>query len=191
MGREYIILPVNTISYNDFTISPIRDEDKYQIMKWRNDQIVILRQKKILTKEAQENYFANVVDRLFHLLKPDQLLFSFFFKEDFIGYGGLVHIDWDSKNAEVSFLTATERNNDEQFSVDFKAFLEMILEVAFKHLNLVKVHTTVFDLPQRLQYFKVIKDLDFIEEAYFKKHILVNGELIDVLVFSRFNSNGK
>ena len=51
MNREYISLNKQTYSLNEFKITPIREKDKYLIMKWRNEQIYHLRQSKKLTKK--------------------------------------------------------------------------------------------------------------------------------------------
>ena len=83
---------------------PIRHEDRYDIMKWRNEQIEILRQQDVLTKEEQDTYFNEIVASLFEQKNPKQLLFSLFFRDELVAYGGLVHIDWHSLNAEISFL---------------------------------------------------------------------------------------
>ena len=94
------------IDQEDFKLIPIRYDDRYSIMKWRNEQIYHLRQKKKLSKYDQDKYFEEVV------LKqkednPDQILFSFFEKNELVAYGGLVHINWGEKEAEVSFVMKT------------------------------------------------------------------------------------
>ena len=63
--REYKCLSKQSYSLNEYQIFPIRDEDKYDIMQWRNDQIYHLRQSQPLTKESQDNYFNNVIQKLF------------------------------------------------------------------------------------------------------------------------------
>ena len=65
-----------------------------KFLKWRNEQIIHLRQKKLLTKSDQDNYFNNVLRKTFDEMLPNQILFSFYHKDKFVGYGGLVHIDW-------------------------------------------------------------------------------------------------
>jgi hypothetical protein len=50
-------------------------EDRFDIMKWRNEQIYHLRQDKPLTAEDQEYYFSNVIASLFEQAKPNQILF--------------------------------------------------------------------------------------------------------------------
>ena len=52
--RFYKCLKKQIFSFNEYQLIPIRDQDKYAIMKWRNEQIYHLRQVKILDKETQE-----------------------------------------------------------------------------------------------------------------------------------------
>ena len=79
-------------------------------MNWRNEQIDYLRQTNHLTKQDQDNYFNKIIFKQFNHQKPSQILFSFYNKNKLIGYGGLVHINWAHKNAEISFLLKTELN---------------------------------------------------------------------------------
>src|SRR5688572_13294152 len=126
MSRKYKCLTKREFSLGDYHLVSIRDGDKYAIQKWRNDQIEILRQAEPLTSAQQENYFRNVVDKLFETEQPEQLLFSFLQGDELIGYGGLVHIDWLSKNGEISFITETSRNrNVMQFKKDWSQYLNV------------------------------------------------------------------
>ena len=75
--REYKCLSKQTYTSNEYQIVPIRDEDKYDIMQWRNEQIYHLRQSKPLDKESQDYYFKNVIASLFEKAYPDQILFSY------------------------------------------------------------------------------------------------------------------
>src|SRR5688500_5529740 len=142
--RNYKCLQADKWVESTYHICAIRDEDKELIRIWRNEQIDILRQSNVISKDVQENYFKNVVTQLFEVENPQQLLFSFFENNKFIGYGGLVHIDWKSKNAEISFLVETERNNKFQiFKRDMTAFLKLIFTVAFEELHFHKLHTSL------------------------------------------------
>jgi RimJ/RimL family protein N-acetyltransferase len=188
MSRTYKCLPQTEFTYKENKLLAIRDEDKDLIMKWRNEQINILRQKDLLTAEKQNEYFKNVVEKLFEQEAPNQLLFSFFENNKLIGYGGLVHIDWESRNAEISFMVATERNkNEEVFSGDFLAFLNIIFYIAFDYLQFIKLHTTFYDTVYRIFYKKVIEEFGFIKEGKLKDHILINGQIEDVCIYSFFN----
>ncbi|HTA63659.1 MAG TPA: GNAT family N-acetyltransferase [Bacteroidia bacterium] len=185
MDRAYKILPQNKFLFGNYCLVPIRDEDKYSIMQWRNEQIDILRQKQPLTKEQQENYFATVIADLFKQEKPQQLLFSFLKGDVLIGYGGLVHIDWESKNAEISFITDTKRNIDKgQFISDWGNYLKILKEIAKEQLHFTKIYTYAYDLRPHL--YDALLQCGLVEEARLKNHILVNGKNYDVLIHSCF-----
>jgi RimJ/RimL family protein N-acetyltransferase len=185
MQRVYKCLPVKEFTNGIYKLIPIRDEDKYAIMKWRNEQIDILRQKELLTLNGQESYFRNVVDKLFEEEKPTQLLFSFFEGESLIGYGGLVHIDWESGSGEISFITETSRTSDKnQFINDWKNYLNIVRVVAKDYLRFFKVYTYAYDV--RPELFVALTESNFIQEARLKKHILVKNRLQDILIHSLF-----
>ena len=183
MSRTYQCLPIAELGNDDFKIVPIRDEDKYAIMRWRNDQISILRQSTVLTPEDQENYFSKVINGLFEVDKPPQILFSFLYKGDLIGYGGLVHIDWINSNAEISFITETIRNKHAtNFISDWKEFLKLLKWLCQRFLGFNKIYTSAFDVRPNL-YIALIES-EFSEEARLVRHALVDNNFKDVLIHS-------
>ena len=106
----------------------IRHEDRYAIMKWRNEQLYHLRQTELLTEAMQDAYFENIVAKLFDQEQPDQILFSFLQGGECIGYGGLVHVNWRNKNAEVSFIinTVLEKNIFLKIGLRFFLYLKKL-----------------------------------------------------------------
>ena len=104
---QYKALSKQVFTHSDYSIVPIRMMDRMQIMKWRNEQLYHLRQKNPLTAAQQDDYFKQVVLPQFDEQTPPQLLFSYLENDVCIGYGGLVHINWQDKNAEISFLMNT------------------------------------------------------------------------------------
>ena len=133
--KFYKVLHNQKFTNDEFSIVPIRYEDRMSILQWRNEQIYHLRQDSPLNKEDQEIYFKTVVNKLFDQEHPSQLLFSYMENDVCIGYGGLVHINWIDKNAEVSFIMNTELEKD-YFSKHWSVFLKLIELVAFKELKL-------------------------------------------------------
>ena len=170
----------------DHLIVPLRYEDRFLIMKWRNEQIYHLRQAKPLTEEDQQRYFDNVVSKLYDNPKPDQILFSYLENDVCIGYGGLVHINWIDNNAEVSFIMDT-RLEKECFETHWSNYLTMLKEVAFNDLNLHKVYTYAFDL--RPQLYDVLETNGFTREATLKEHCVFNCEYKDVVIHSLRNDS--
>jgi RimJ/RimL family protein N-acetyltransferase len=184
--RRYKCFNENVFSEGVYSLLPIRDEDKYDILNWRNSQIDILRQQSPLTKDQQDNYFKTVISQLFEQEQPSQLLWSFLLEGKLIGYGGLVHIDWEAKHGEISFLLCNDRNNDiDKFKKDWQIFLKLIIKVAFNELKFHKIHTYAYDI--RDYYFEVMYDEGFEKEGQLKDHILINGKLTDILILSKFN----
>ncbi|MGX7668335.1 GNAT family N-acetyltransferase [Flavobacterium pedocola] len=183
--RSYKCLHTNVFKTGSFHIEPIRDEDKYGILDIRNEQLYHLRQSEPLTAEKQEQYFANVVAALFEVEKPNQLLFSFFYENEFVGYGGLVHINWIDKNAEISFIMKTELEK-EHFAKFWSNYLRLIEKVAFEALRFHKIFTYAFDLRPHL--YPVLLDCGFREDARLKEHCFFDGKYLDVLIHSKINT---
>ena len=181
--KKYYLLNKVKFEYEEFSLIPIRHEDRYLIMKWRNEQMYHLRQNKELTKEEQDFYFDNVVSHLFLKEQPEQILFSFLKNDELIGYGGLVHINWTDKNAEISFLmnTILEKEHFEEY---WMIYLSLIEKVAFHQLSLHKIFTYAFDLRPNL--YKVLESAEFIQEAKLFDHCIVDDSYVDVYIHSKF-----
>jgi len=183
-GSTYSILNKNSFVKDSFRLVPIRFEDRMDIMKWRNEQIYHLRQSKPLTVEDQDHYFSNVVAKLFEQDQPNQLLFSFLENNVCIGYGGLVHINWVDKNAEISFIMDTSLEA-ERFHDIWMAYLQLLERVAFQELSLHKIYTYAFDL--RPQLYVVFEASCYREEARLKEHCYFENKFIDVVIHSKIN----
>lgn len=181
---SYKILNNRIYTEGIYSLVPIRMEDRFDIMRWRNEQIYHLRQPIPLTTEGQDNYFTNVVSKLFDQEQPDQILFSYLEGEKCIGYGGLVHINWIDKNAEISFIMDTRREKEE-FNKHWSIYLGLIEKVAFKELKFHKLFTYAFDLRPHL--YEVLEGSGYIKEAVLKEHCLFNDEFKDVVIHSIIN----
>lgn len=181
---SYSILNKQIFTSKNFSIVPIRFVDRFEIMKWRNEQIYHLRQNEILTEEIQEKYFKEIIASLFESKYPKQILFSFLENEICIGYGGLVHVNWIDKNAEISFIMNTRLEND-FFDRNWSIFLGLIQEVAFNQLNLYKIFTFAFDV--RPQLYSILEKNGFKKEALLQNHCLFKNKFRDVIIHSKQN----
>lgn len=177
--KNYKCLTKQVYSKNEFKIVPIRSTDRHEIRKWRNEQVYHLRQSGLLSEKEQDAYYQNVVSKLFEEEKPNQLLFSFLQNNVCIGYGGLVHINWIDRHAEISFImdTALEKA---YFQVNWLTYLSLIEQVAFDNLNFHKIYTYAFDLRPHL--YEALLASNFSEAARLKEHCLFNDQFIDVVI---------
>ncbi len=184
--KNYKCLKNQIFENENFSLIPIRDSDKYDILEIRNSQIEHLRQDEPLTNEKQENYFSNVISKLFDEEKPNQLLFSFLNNNEFVGYGGLVHINWIDKNAEISFVMKTEMQ-DENFEYFWINYLELLEKIAFQDINFHKIYTYAFDIRPKL--YIALEKSGFYQDARLKEHCLFKDKFIDVVMHSKINKN--
>lgn len=182
---NYQALRKNVFEKDKYCLVPIRSKDRYDIMRWRNEQIYHLRQGKPLTKEDQDKYFDEIIPQLFKMSNPSQLLFSFLKNNELIGYGGLVHINWIDRNAEISFVmnTALEKSHFKEF---WQNYLCLIEEVAFSELKFHKIYTFAFDLRPHL--YDALEGIGYEKEAKLKEHCYFQGGFKDVIIHSKFNA---
>lgn len=182
--RKYKALERQIFSFAEFTIIPIKFEHRFDIMKWRNEQMYHLRQTKLLTEEDQNDYFVNVIDKLFDQNLPNQILFSYLKNDTCIGYGGLVHINWVDKHAEISFIMDTKLEKG-FFKYHWSNYLKLIEEVAFKELKLHKLFVYAFDLRPHL--YATLEENNYFLDARLNHHCLFNGDYLDVVIYSKIN----
>ncbi len=179
MKTKYQCLDNNEYTLEGYSLVPIRLKDRYKIMQWRNEQMFHLRQKKELTVEDQDAYFKKIVSKLFDQDKPKQILFSLLKDKECIGYGGLVHIDWDQKRAEISFLVATELEKT-QFNKLWFLYLVMIERIAFNQINLNEIYTYSYEV--RPMLYSILKQAGFKEKERILNATQQDNNPIDALI---------
>ena len=177
----YQILGDYRCNIDAFSIVSIRRQDIESIRIWRNEQMDILRQNEPISKKQQIKYFNEVVIPSFKSISPNIVLFSYLVGNECIGYGGLVHIDWGNRDAEISFLLKTEfSKNIKLHQYYFDVFLKLLENTAFNKLNLRKIHTEAYDI--RPWHIEIIEKNGFKFLNRIKNTTTVNGVKIDSLV---------
>ena len=125
-------------------IRTIDIEFSEKIRLWRNDQINVLRQKSMISSTQQEKYYLESIYRDFDNKYPPKVLFNIFEKDQLVGYGGLVYIDWRTRVAEISFLVNPIYKSSEKYDFIHIFFLELIIKVAKDELLLEEIFTETF-----------------------------------------------
>jgi RimJ/RimL family protein N-acetyltransferase len=189
MTARYTCLDVDAIAQADRKLVPLRKIDLASVMQWRNAQLKVLRQRELLTPELQERYYQGVILPSYAEKKPRQILFSYLHMEELIGYGGLVHIAWEDRRAEVSFLVAPERAADSSiYSQDFSLYLSLIKQAAFQHLGFTRLFTETYDI--RTEHVNILESSGFRLEGRLKAHVWIDGQPIDSLMHGCVNLPG-
>jgi hypothetical protein len=176
--KKYEFLKFNDHSINNYSLLPLRYEDIFKIKKWRNDQIHILRQNKILSDLDQENFYQELTKKSFYNSNPNEILFSFLLNDVCIGYGGLVYVNWGKKSAEISFINETKRANQNQiYYNDFTTFLSLLFIISFSELKLDKLTTETYGI--RTNTLEILDKLGFQLKKIEQEKILINNQKFD------------
>ena len=177
----YAILKRQNISLGAYTLVSLRKQDMENIRQWRNAQMDVLRQDKVLSPEDQRRYYAEVVVPSFTQPEPHIVLVSFLKNGECIGYGGLTNIDWQTKRAEVSFLLDSSRVNDTvKYMEEFGIFLELIKELAFKDTGLDRLFTETYDI--RPHHVSALEARGFVLTGRLRNRVSIKGRMVDSLL---------
>ena len=181
MNANYACLSSETYREGKRCLVAWRGTDIDSVRRWRNEQIEVLRQKSELSPEDQQNYFRDVIVPTFAQDKPRQLLFSYLENDVLIGYGGLVHIDWEMPRGEISFLMETKRAADpDRYAEDFQIYFNLLARIAFDELGFHRMTSETFDI--RPVHVKVLESFGFRREGRLREHVMVRGKAIDSIL---------
>jgi len=178
---KYRCMEMQRFQAPPYEIVPIRLKDMLCIKTWRNAQMAVLRQKRVITDDEQQSYWLNVLKPSFELKQPHQILFSYLQGDVCIGYGGMTYIDWDSKQAEVSFLlNPLHKRDPTEYEIKFLTFLALITKVAFEEFKFNRLFTETFDI--RPHHIAVLEKFGFKLEEKIKAHVNIEGHFVDSLI---------
>ncbi|KRE97946.1 hypothetical protein ASG89_29015 [Paenibacillus sp. Soil766] len=186
----YACLPADHFEEGAYALTPLREQDLLYIKEWRNTQIDVLRQNKLLTDDDQINYYNKVIKPSYTEEQPRLILFSYLMDGVCIGYGGLTNIDWSSLRAEVSFLLETTRIVDKvQYKRDFSMFLTLLKKVAFQSLAFNRLFTETYDI--RPDHITALEKSGFRYEGRMKQHVQVQGAITDSIIHGCLKEYGE
>ena len=164
-----------------YQLIPIRVEDLELIRLWRNAQMDVLRQQAFISQAEQDHYFKTQIAPSFEQEQPKQILFSFLLNNICIGYGGLVHINWQARRAEVSFLVDPVRAADFLcLQTDFFHFLQLLCQIAFTDLTFNRLCTETFVF--REDHIEIMEKIGFQKEGILREHVYKKGRFYDSIL---------
>ncbi len=181
---KYKVLSASEYLHKSLKLTAIDSKYIQLIREWRNSQISILRQNQFISEEQQNIYFLNKVFPLFDSSNPEQILFNIFYEGKFIGYGGIVHISYDNKTGEISFLLNPSIEPDEFYESVFHDFLVLMDKVAFIEMGLNKLYTETFS--SRSEHISMLENAGYIREGVRQSHLIINNHVADIYLHGRF-----
>jgi len=177
----YACLTRLKVSYEGYSIRAVEVGDIESIRQWRNAQMEVLRQKDEISQEEQAAYYERYIWPTQADPQPKDILLAYLKKDQLIGYGGLVHIGWEHRRGEVSFLLDPVRTHDEDlYKKEFLVFLRLVKKLAFEGLKLQKIYTETF--ASRAYHIGVLEAAGFILEGRLRQHVIINGLAVDSLI---------
>lgn len=187
--RQYICLPTTPLKVGSFSLVTVQEEHIESIRQWRNAQMDVLRQMEPISPDQQVRYYKEHIWPTLDRPNPRQILLSFLEGGRHIGYGGLVHIAWGHRRAEVSFLL------DPVLAADipthcryFALYLGLVKQLAFSILGLHRLHTETYAL--RTDLIRELEANGFYREGIMRDHVRINGLAIDSLIHGCLNDEG-
>ncbi|MDJ1018246.1 MAG: GNAT family N-acetyltransferase [Paracoccaceae bacterium] len=159
----------------------IEPQDIELVRQWRNAQMDVLRQKAPINPDAQKEYFAKQVWPQKALDHPTQILFAIERDGTLVGYGGLVHISWPNRRAEISFLLSPDLEADSEARAKlFHHYLRLVQTIAFADLHLARLFTETFE--HRTAHIASLETAGMRLEGQLRHHAIVNDKPTDSLM---------
>lgn len=178
--NSYVCCPSLEITIDNSRLRPLCWNDRLEIRRWRNAQLPILRQRTELTAKQQDEYFQLVVANEMKVQFPPQILLGLDCSGEFVAYGGLVHISWMDRHAEMSFLTDPNYSNNNDHHRLLVIFVKLLSQLALNELGLHRLFTETYSF--RTEHIKVLESVGFCKEGVLKEHVVINGEYVDSIL---------
>ncbi|MEQ9606155.1 MAG: GNAT family N-acetyltransferase [Kiloniellaceae bacterium] len=177
----YRCMPRAEIAAGRYAVRAVEPPHIEAIRQWRNAQIDVLRQAQPISPQQQTAYYAREIWPDKAVPEPRNILLLYLEDGRPIGYGGLVHIAWEHRRAEVSFLLdPAVARADAELAALFAQFLALMKTLAFEDLGLARLHTETYAL--RLVHIATLEACGFRREGCLRGHVWIDGRPVDSLL---------
>lgn len=188
--NRYSCMPHPTLFDGGLAIEAVQPDQIEAIRQWRNAQMNVLRQTAIISPTQQQRYFETHIWPEMTQPQPRNILLSYRENQAHIGYGGLVHIAWEHRRAEVSFLLdPIFAAQVEPYARYFSEFLQLIKRLAFDDLGLGRLFTETY--ASRDHHMAVLESAGFRREGVLRQHVMAEGQPVDSIMHGCLESDGR
>lgn len=184
----YRCMPRPRLQEGNLSVEAVRPSDIEPIRRWRNAQLKVLRQGAPISRSEQAAYYRKHVWPDMRLPKPANILLAYLEDGRRIGYGGLVHIAWRHRRAEVSFLLKTElADTPAECGRYFPAFLGLMKALAFDDLRLHRLCTETYAIRER--HLAALEQAGFRREGVLREHVWIDDRPVDSILHGCLSSH--
>lgn len=177
----YACMPRSELRRGALSIRAVQPDHIENIRQWRNQQMAVLRQSAPISMEQQKAYYASNIWPDTASPQPGNILLIYEENNIPIGYGGLVHIAWRHRRAELSFLLDTEKtNNNLLYKEYFFNFIKLVLTMSFEDLGMHRVFTETY--ANREDHISVLEEAGFHREGILQDHVLIDDRFVDSII---------
>jgi RimJ/RimL family protein N-acetyltransferase len=177
-------MPEARLREGPLSVAAVEPRHIEAIRQWRNAQMDVLRQARPIGADEQIDYFARHIWPDKAKAEPANILLIIEENGEPVGYGGLVHIAWAHKRAEISFLTKPEIAADwPHYRRCFLGFLPMAERLAFDQLGLDRLFTETYATRDR--HMSVLEEAGFCREGVMRHHVRIDGRPVDSILHGR------
>jgi len=181
MEFTYSCMPRPELHMEEFSVRAVQPSHIESIRGWRNAQMDVLRQSAPISPAQQRDYYAANVWPAMAMPEPSNILLIFERRGAPIGYGGLVHVAWAHRRAEISFLLDPALvNAPDEYARCFGAFLSLMKELAFEDLDFERLFTETY--ATRQHHISILEANGFRFEGTLKHHVILDGRPVDSLM---------
>ena len=167
-------------------LRPVERSDLSVFLKWFNDLEVIqcLGGFRPITEIEEERW----IEELGTTRKERDIVFVIEILDlgKPIGTCGLHRIDHKNQNADFGIAIGEKRYWNKGYGTEAA---ELIIDYGFKHLNLNRISSAVFDFNERS--IKLHKKVGFREEGRRRKYVFINGQFHDSILFGLLREEWK
>ena len=179
--KTYTCMARQSFRRGNREVRTIQPADIELIRVWRNAQMDVLRQSKPIEAAEQVDYYTRHIWTTMKLPQPSNILITYLQNGHLIGYGGLVHIQWEHRRAEVSFLVDPLRTENESgYREDLLVFFDLMKELAFEELGLNRLFTETYAM--RAKHIEALEAANLIREGVLREHVMNGGKFVDSLI---------
>ena len=172
---HYRCLPRRSVGTSALSVRSVQPQDIEPIREWRNAQLDVLRQSRPISPDEQVLYYAENVWPEMDKPQPANILLAIEEEGRLIGYGGLVHVSWEHRRAEISFLQPPGfADTPDRFRHYFGGFLRLMEEIAFGDLGFRRLHAETYAF--RELHIAVFEEAGFRREGALRDHVLIDGK---------------